>query len=118
MSFTPGEIVLIEDAPYTNRFAVKARPCLVISSSWFNKQSLDVILAPISSSIRSWDPTQVVIESCSPFFSQSGLRQSSAVKCGSIFAYRSAQVRRQLGTLHPEILKQVRILITDIITKD
>lgn len=118
MSFRSGDIVLIPDAPYTNRLDVKARPCLVISGSQFNNISPDIILAPISSNIRYQDPKQVVIQSDSPDFPQTGLKHSSAVKCGAIFAYSKAQVRRKLGSVQQQILEQVREKVIDILTID
>ncbi|MCK4816418.1 type II toxin-antitoxin system PemK/MazF family toxin [bacterium] len=118
MSIQPGDIVLISDAPYTNRLVVKARPCLVVSGSNFNRSSPDVILAPISSNIRYGDPKQVFIQSDKAYFSDTGLKHSSAVKCGAIFAYSQSQIRRRLGIAPPEILEKARDLIKDILTSD
>jgi len=77
MSFLPGDIVLIADAPYTNRLAVKARPCLVISGLQFNQSGPDIILVPISSSVRYEDHKQIVIESGDPSFSDTGLNTTT-----------------------------------------
>jgi len=118
MSFASGDIVLIPDAPYTNRLDVKARPCLVISGSQFNKINPDVILAPISSNIRFEDPKQVIIQTDNPVFTQTGLKYSSAIKCGAIFAYTKNQIRRKLGTVPVEVLNEVRKIIVDILTTD
>ncbi|MFQ6114642.1 MAG: type II toxin-antitoxin system PemK/MazF family toxin [bacterium] len=118
MSLMPGDIVLIPYAPYTNRLAVKARPCLVISGLQFNKSGPDVILAPISSNIRIGDPKQIVIESSDISFVDTGLKQTSAVKCGAIFAYSKVQVRRKLGFVQQQILKQVRDKVIEILTGD
>lgn len=118
MSFLPGDIVLIPDAPYTNRLAVKARPCLVISGLQFNQSSPDVILAPISSNVRYGDPKQIVVESSDAAFVDTGLKQTSAVKCGAIFAYSQAQVRRKLGVLQQQMLKRVRKEVIHILTAD
>jgi mRNA-degrading endonuclease toxin of MazEF toxin-antitoxin module len=118
MSFVAGDVVLIPDVSYTNRFAAKARPCLVVSGARFNNSSADVILAPISSVIRSGDSKQVVIDYGHPGFPLTGLKVTSAVKCGAIFAYSATQIRRRLGTMPPEILTQVRSQIVDILTQD
>jgi mRNA-degrading endonuclease toxin of MazEF toxin-antitoxin module len=118
MSLQPGDIVLIPDAPYTNRFAVKPRPCLLISGLQFNKSGPDVILAPISSNIRIGDPKQIVIEISDTSFVDTGLKQTSAVKCGAIFAYSQTQIRRKLGSVQKQILEQVRKKVIDILTVD
>ena len=118
MSFQPGDIVLISDAPYTNRLAVKARPCLIVSGAQFNKNCPDVIIAPLSSNVRYGDPKQIVIETDVPYFPDTGLKQSSAVKCGAIFAYTQAQIRRKLGIIPIEVLTEARKLIVDILMKD
>lgn len=118
MSLLPGDIVLIPDAPYTNRLAVKARPCLVISGLQFNKSGPDVILAPLSSNVRIGDPKQIVIESSDTSFVDTGLKQTSAVKCGAIFAYSKSHVRRRLGLVQQQILKKVRGKVKDILTID
>lgn len=114
----PGDIILIPDAPYTNRLEVKPRPCLIVSGSQFNETGPDVILAPISSNVRYGDPKQVVIQSDDAYFPDTGLKQSSAVKCGAIFAYSRAQVRRKIGIAHSEIIEEVRRIIVGILTSD
>jgi len=118
MSFLPGDIVLILDAPYTNRLAVKARPCLVISGLQFNQSGPDVILVPISSNVRYGDPKQVVLESSDSSFLDTGLKQRSAIKCAAIFAYSTTQVRRKLGFVEKPVLEQVRKKVIDILTID
>ena len=118
MNLQPGDIVLIPDAPYTNRLAVKPRPCLVISGLQFNESGPDVILAPISSNVRYGDPKQIVIGSSDASFTDTGLKQTSAVKCGAIFAYSQTQVRRKLGFVQQQTLEQVRKKVIDILTVD
>lgn len=118
MSFLPGDIVLIPDAPYTNRLAVKARPCLVISGQQFNQSGPDVILVPISSSVRYEDPKQIVLESSDGSFAGTGLKETSAIKCGAVFAYSKSQFRRKLGFVEKRVLEQVRKKLVDILTLD
>jgi len=118
MTLRPGDIVLIPDAPFTNRLAVKPRPCLVISGVQFNQSSPDIILAPISSNIRHGDPKQVAIQSNDASFVHTGLKQTSAIKCGAIFAYSQTQVRRKLGFVQPQTFGSVRKKIVDILTID
>lgn len=114
----PGRIVLIPYAPFTSYLATKARPCLIISGRQFNQSGPDIILAPISSNVRYEDPKQIVIKSSDASFVDTGLKQTSAVKCGAIFAYSKAQVRRKLGFVQKQILEQVRKKVIDILTID
>lgn len=118
MNLRPGDIVLIPDAPYTNRLAVKPRPCLVISGLQFNQSGPDIILAPISSNVRYGDPKQVVVQSSDSSFTHTGLKHTSAIKCGAIFAYSQSQVRRKLGHVQQQILENVRKTVVDILTID
>jgi len=118
MNLQPGDIVLIPDAPFTNRLAVKPRPCLVISGQQFNQSGPDVILAPMTSNVRLGDPKQVVIESSNASFVDTGLKQTSAIKCGAIFAYSQTQVRRKLGFIQQQTLNDVRKKVIDILTTD
>jgi mRNA-degrading endonuclease toxin of MazEF toxin-antitoxin module len=116
--FVPAHIVLIPYAPFTNYLATKPRPCLIISGHQFNQSGPDIILAPISSNVRYEDPNQIVIKSSDPSFVDTGLKQTSAVKCGAIFAYSKTQVRRKLGFVQQQILEQIRKKVVDILTTD
>jgi len=80
----PGDIVLIPYAPFTNYLSTKPRPCLVISGLQFNQSGSDIILAPISSNVRFRDPKQVIIKSGDASFAETGLKQTSVVKCGAM----------------------------------
>lgn len=114
----PGDIVLIPYAPFTNYLATKPRPCLVISGLQFNQSEPDIILAPITSNVRSGDPKQIIIDISNSLFIDTGLKQTSAIKCGAIFAYSKTQVRRRLGIVKREILEQARKKVIDILTND
>jgi len=60
----------------------------------------------------------VIIKSGDASFAETGLKQTSVVKCGAIFAYSKAQVRRKLGFVHQQILEQVRKEVINILTAD
>jgi len=114
----PSDIVLIPHAPFTNYLATKARPCLIISGRQFNQSGLDIFLAPITSNTRLGDPKQIIIDSNNLSFIDTGLKQTSAIKCGAIFAYSKTHVHRKLGIVQKEMLEQVRKKVIDIITID
>jgi mRNA-degrading endonuclease toxin of MazEF toxin-antitoxin module len=111
----PGEIVLIPYTPFPDNISLKPRPALVVSGIEFNKTSSTIILAPISSNTQYDDPNEVIIEANNPHFSQTGLKCSSAVRCGSIFACGQGLVLRRLGVAHPDIFNQIKELIKDIL---
>ena len=116
--FSPGEIVLIKHIPLDDPSAVKARPALVVSGSAFNKSSLDVIVVVISSVVRLGDPKQIVIREEDRSFSQTGLKMTSAIKCGALFAYPKSEIRRRLGTVPHDVIGQVRALLVKFLTSD
>jgi len=118
MSLQPGDIVLIPDAPYTDYSQAKARPCLVVSRENFNSLRPDVILAPISSRLRYGDEMQVIVSDDDPSFTKTGLKVSSAIKCGSIFAHAKSRIQRKLGVLPSEAFRQVIQLIVGIFACD
>jgi len=115
---SPGDIVLIEHGPLDDPSAVKPRPAIVLSSSAFNKGNLDVIIAAISSVVRRGDPKQIMIQDTDSGFSQTGLKVTSAIKCGAIFAYPRSLIRRKLGEAPADVLIQVRRLLVEFLMKD
>ncbi|MHC4258832.1 MAG: type II toxin-antitoxin system PemK/MazF family toxin [Planctomycetota bacterium] len=85
----------------------KRRPALVISATDFNTSGSDVILAAISSNISRRSKYDVILLSTGSDFVQTGLRCSSAVRCGVVFAFSQAQIERKLGTLPERFLAEV-----------
>jgi len=116
--FSPGEIVLIKHIPLDDPSAVKARPALVVSGSAFNRGNLDVIIVALSSVVRLGDTKQIIIQETDSCFPQTGLKMTSAVKCGAIFAYPKSQIHRRLGVVPMEILQRVRSLLITFLTGD
>ena len=107
MSLLPGDIVIVEHIPQNDPTIVKARPALVISLPSFHNNNLDVIILLISSVIRYGEITQFVVKDNDTFFPQTGLKVTSAIKCGSICSFPKQKIRRRIGTLPKDILEQV-----------
>lgn len=109
----PGDIVLIPYSPYPDHISFKTRPALVVSSIEFNRTSSTVILVPISSNIEYHAPYEIILERNNPHFNETNLRCSSAIMCGSIFAFSKVRIirKKRLGVLHPDIYNQVKELI-------
>ena len=116
--FSPGEIVLIKHTPLDDPSVAKARPALVVSTSAFNRESLDVIVVAITSVVREGDPKQIVIRETDSCFAGTGLKMTSAVKCGAVFAYPKSEIRRRLGRASKEVVEQVRTLLTRFLHGD
>ena len=103
----PGDIILISH-PYTDFTSIKVRPALVISSEEYNQRQVDVIFIPISSSIQKIAQEDIIVESNSSNFPNTGLKKSSIMKCGKIFTAERKLTKRYLGYLSINTLNQIR----------
>jgi len=117
MSIQGGDIAIMYHVPADDPTAAKERPCLVVSGRSYNQRNVDVIVVAMSSVLRSGDQTQIVIADDDPSFPATGLRYSSAIKCGAIFAYPRAKIRRRLGVVPAEVLTRVRGIIIEALTE-
>lgn len=93
-----GDIVLIP-FPFTDYSTLKLRPALVLSVGEFNNAAEDVVLAAISSKVKRNSAYDVVIGEGDTGFEKTGLKRSSAIRCGKIFTFSQRQMKRRLGEL-------------------
>lgn len=100
-----GWVCLVE-YPFTDGTGAKVRPVLVVSIDEFNAGE-DVVVVPISSRPSPSDTYSVYIDSSSPQFAATGLKQSSAVKWGKPFTVSKRLLIRRLGTLESQLLSEV-----------
>lgn len=108
-----GEICLLE-LIFTDHSASKLRPALVISRTEFNDDQ-DVIVLPISSSAaRSGDATCREILSSAPWFSQTGLKQSSHVKWSKPVTVAKSLIKRRLGTLPAAEVEKILLNVVSL----
>jgi mRNA interferase MazF len=110
----PGDIVLVP-FPYTNYFNSKPRPALVISSVAFNKKSLDVVLVAFTSNISTTAVYSVKVLISDPGFTATGLKVSSTILCGKIFAMDKTHIYKKLGKLPDVWLQPVRGVLSNIL---
>ena len=107
-SIVKGVIVLV-DVPYLDAGRTVRRPALTIGDT---KQSLDVIIAAISSRIRHPLPvTHYLIGQQHADWAASGLRLDSVIRCDRLFTVAHASIHRTLGRLSPATLAQVDDLV-------
>ncbi len=108
-----GDIVLIA-VPYTDYSGIKARPALVVSSLHFNGSSADVIMVAFSTNIQRDSQFNIKVLFEDPEFSQTGLKESSTIMCGKIFALDKTCIRRKIGVLPAKFMEQVKQALTHL----
>jgi len=115
MSLSQGNLVIVEHTPQNDPMMRKARPALIISSARFNNDNLDIIILLISSVVRHNSITDLIITDRDECFAQTGLRRTSAIRCGSICSFPKSRVRRRLGFVPTDILKEAVSRVHDFI---
>lgn len=103
-----GDIVLV-DFPQQPGQPPKRRPALVVQADRNNARLSSTVEAMITSNTRlaTREPTQVLIELGSPAGAQSGLTQTSAVKCENLYTFPLAAIRRTIGSLPGDMMRRV-----------
>ena len=117
MALSPGDIVIVEHTPQNNPNITKARPALIISSKDFHNKNLDVIILLITSVIRYNTSTELLIKNTESYFTKTGLKVTSSIRCGSICSFPKEKVRRRIGTLPKDILKTAVNRLTSFLVK-
>jgi len=101
----PGEVVLIP-FPFTDFSTLKQRPCVVISSSAFNRAHQDLIVAAITSHIPAKAGEDEYLLSAAEQ-AACGLPKASLVKLGKIVTVDRRLIRRSLGRLPGPSVRRV-----------
>lgn len=96
-TYKPGAILLVA-FPFTDFSSLKQRPCVVVSSTGFNRTHRDVILAAITSQLSIHPATDEHLLSTNDLRA-GGLPKASLVKLGKIVTIDQRLVRKSLGTL-------------------
>lgn len=103
-SVARGAVVLV-GVPYLDATQTVRRPALVVGDP---SQSLDVIIAAITSRIRTPLPsTHYVVDQQHVDWEASGLRLASVVRCDRLFTVSHGSLHRQLGNLAPAALSEI-----------
>lgn len=111
MMFNRGDIVTVL-FPFSSGAGAKHRPALVLQNDVNNRRMTNVIVAAITTTKhRSGQPTQLLVEFASPVGQQSGLAHDSVVTCENLATLDKSLVRRKLGTLTDEAMKQIDLCL-------
>ena len=111
MMFYRGDIVTVL-FPFSSGTGAKHRPALVLQNDVNNRRMTNVIVAAITTTKhRSGQPTQLLVEFASPVGQQSGLAHDSVVTCENLATLDKSLVRRKLGTLTDEAMKQIDLCL-------
>ena len=108
MKVVRGDIVLLP-YPQAPGQPPKRRPALVVQSDHNNTRLSNSIFAMITSntSLAQREVTQLLIDISTEEGKQSGLVQSSAVKCENLYTLPTALVQRKLGSLSKTLLDKI-----------
>jgi mRNA interferase MazF len=101
--------VVIIDHPFSDASGGKVRPALVVQSDSRNSRMTETIVVLISSNVRhvATDPTQLLIDITTPDGWASGLKQTSAVKCGKLFTIHEDLVRKKIGIFSAALMMKI-----------
>jgi mRNA interferase MazF len=99
----PGNIILV-NFPFTNLQSSKVRPALILSI-----KGEDIIILGIFSRVpenlqNSW----IVISELNPAFEQTGLKKTSIIKTEKITVIHQSLIKKKLGYIPPELMRQVK----------
>jgi mRNA interferase MazF len=100
-----GDVLLVT-YPFTDQSAAKQRPVLVVSHARFN-QGQDIVVVPLSSRVDTGDPFGFTIYETDAFFGSTGLLVSSSVKWTKPMTISSVAVKRRLGVVPAETMRQL-----------
>lgn len=99
-----GDVVLVQ-WPFSSGTGSKRRPALVVQSDHNNRRIANTIIAMITSTThRSGEPTQLVIDPASQEGRGSGLRFTSVVTCENLFTIRQHLISRKIGRLSQDTI--------------
>lgn len=107
MNVRRGDIVVVP-FPFASGVGSKRRPALVIQNDLNNSRMANTILAAITTTThRSGEPTQLLIDPSSSAARSSGLAFVSVISCENLMTFEQSRISRKLGALSPELLRQV-----------
>ncbi len=107
MTLHRGDVVLVQ-FPFASSTTTKYRPALVVQSDRNNARLKNTLVVAITSTThRSGEPTQLIIEVATATGTQSGLVKDSVVSCENLATIEQSKVVRVIGSLPPDTMIQV-----------
>ena len=111
MMLRQGDIVLIP-IPFTNLESQKKRPVMIISNSYYNESSQDIIAIAITSNIRGLD-YEVVIENKDMI--KGNLKKISCIRTDKIYTLSKKLIVKKFGKVNASIVSDVKESINILI---
>jgi mRNA interferase MazF len=100
-----GDILLVR-FPFSSGAGSKIRPALVVQSD-VNNQRLSNIIVVATTTHRSHQPTQMLIELSTPEGKQSGLVKDSVVTCENIVTLDHSRIHAKIGSIPSSAMTRV-----------
>jgi mRNA interferase MazF len=109
MNYKRGDVVLLPFPFITTGGAMqKARPALIISDHSIPRRFDDIILVGITSQrIDDVMETEFLIDEDAEYFSQTGLKRSSVVRCEYLMTVPRGITARKLGELPGNVMQLI-----------
>ena len=107
MTLKRGDVVIVR-YPFSSGTGGKLRPALVVQCDRNNRRPTNVVLAAITTTThRSGEPTQLLVEFATAAGRQSGLVSDSVVTCENLATVTQGGVRRKIGSLPDDSMAQI-----------
>lgn len=107
MNIQRGDVVLVA-FPFASGVGFKRRPALVVQNDRNNQRMANTILVAITTTThRSNEPTQLVVDPATPDGRMSGLMMPSVVSCENLATIERRLISRILGRLPAVMMHQV-----------
>ena len=110
-NYKRGDVVLVP-FPFTDLSTAKQRPALIISSDRYNSEREDLLLAAISSQVKSPVPWDEFLIPQSDLVA-SGLPKSSIVKLAKMVSLHQSLVVKRIGSMPNSTLAEIMRLIRE-----
>lgn len=104
MMLNQGDIVLIP-IPFTDLESQKKRPVIIISNTYYNKSSQDIIAIAITSNIRGLD-YEVIIENKDMI--EGNLKRISCIRTDKIYTLSKELIIKKFGKINNVIVSDVK----------
>jgi mRNA-degrading endonuclease toxin of MazEF toxin-antitoxin module len=109
---SPGHIVFAS-VPYADVEGSKSRFAVVVSSAVFNSAYPEVVVAFATRSlnVRHHRPYDVCVSDRHPEFAQTGLAESTTVRCGRLWTLNQRAIAHVVGVMPSDLLIDVERLV-------